>query len=249
MSDRTLTRTTDFKKKFGEDANDFVGSYSIREIKSLNAGSWFLKSDLCKFEDHHSVTDKMDINETKVPSWDEFLDFISQHLDIKVFIKFSLQDPYHIVIKQISEHPSINIANFYFPLTSVHPEVANSYIEDSRRPSEVNPLIHFDTIFLPLDMFIDVTVQEYQHLNIKSVMMDVNSKWLLTLAWRIGADYVATYYVHLLVDMNFPLYILDNAVYLTIWLTLDTISIFITTVCFISQSATIQEVNVWGSMY
>uniref|UniRef100_A0A2C9KWP3 GP-PDE domain-containing protein n=1 Tax=Biomphalaria glabrata TaxID=6526 RepID=A0A2C9KWP3_BIOGL len=166
ISDSTVDRTTNFRDQKLL-VNSQIKNLSVKDIKSLSAGSWFLK--------------------------------------------------------------------FYFPLTTVHPQYAHSFIEDNRRPANLSSLEQLSAAFLPLDAFVDLTIQDYQVLNVTTVMQDVNTKWLFSLAWAAGASYVTTYNVELLKSISIPLFYLDKEIYLTIWVSVDVISIVATTISFLTQ--------------
>ncbi|XP_055869240.1 glycerophosphodiester phosphodiesterase domain-containing protein 4-like isoform X4 [Biomphalaria glabrata] len=166
ISDSTVDRTTNFRDQKLL-VNSQIKNLSVKDIKSLSAGSWFLK--------------------------------------------------------------------FYFPLTTVHPQYAHSFIEDNRRPANLSSLEQLSAAFLPLDAFVDLTIQDYRVLNVTTVMQDVNTKWLFSLAWAAGASYVTTYNVELLKSISIPLFYLDKEIYLTIWVSVDVISIVATTISFLTQ--------------
>uniref|UniRef100_A0A2C9KWL0 GP-PDE domain-containing protein n=1 Tax=Biomphalaria glabrata TaxID=6526 RepID=A0A2C9KWL0_BIOGL len=238
ISDSTVDRTTNFRDQKLL-VNSQIKNLSVKDIKSLSAGSWFLKKDPCNTVKNLSSEERKVIKKAGIPTWEEFLTFIDDYPNTKIFVKFNTRDPYNIITQQLAEHSELTISNenqtSVLQTIMVHPQYAHSFIEDNRRPANLSSLEQLSAAFLPLDAFVDLTIQDYQVLNVTTVMQDVNTKWLFSLAWAAGASYVTTYNVELLKSISIPLFYLDKEIYLTIWVSVDVISIVATTISFLTQ--------------
>ncbi|KAI8772340.1 glycerophosphodiester phosphodiesterase domain-containing protein 5-like isoform X1 [Biomphalaria glabrata] len=238
ISDSTVDRTTNFRDQKLL-VNSQIKNLSVKDIKSLSAGSWFLKKDPCNTVKNLSSEERKVIKKAGIPTWEEFLTFIDDYPNTKIFVKFNTRDPYNIITQQLAEHSELTISNenqtSVLQTIMVHPQYAHSFIEDNRRPANLSSLEQLSAAFLPLDAFVDLTIQDYRVLNVTTVMQDVNTKWLFSLAWAAGASYVTTYNVELLKSISIPLFYLDKEIYLTIWVSVDVISIVATTISFLTQ--------------
>ncbi len=94
VHDDTLTRTTNVEEKFPKRESYRVCDFTLEEIQSLDAGSWFLANDPFKTLNDISSSEKNAIPHAKVPTLKEVLDFTREN---NWFVNVEIKDHAHLI--------------------------------------------------------------------------------------------------------------------------------------------------------
>lgn len=246
MTDKSLLRTTDVLQKYQSKEVFDAKAYSMAELKNLSAGSWFLENDPCGTVGDLTASERSLIERQEILTWKEFLTFMADYPQTKVFLEYSpmsgSQTMGHILSLEFMEHPNLNKSNFYFPVNSHRPVGVSSLVFGYAGSTHLKDA-NVNATVLSYDGPLEDTILQLHNSNIHTIITDVNSNWLLSIAWCLGLDYVATYDVRLIQNLNSPLYQWSAATYLGLWITVDLVSFIITVFAFIFQRIQLYGTN------
>ncbi|XP_034400200.1 glycerophosphoinositol inositolphosphodiesterase GDPD2 isoform X2 [Cyclopterus lumpus] len=231
-----LRRTTNVKEKFPN--KDFSHSTNLtwKELQSLNAGEWFLKTDpfhsVSKLSEEEMETAR---NQT-IPSLLQLLHLAKQH---NVSVLFDLYS-------SNQENDTVDTVNTILSsgidpsLVLWLPPAEREYV--NKTAPGFTQIYDNESVMLNkggdhLNMkYSKFSSKEIRHLRSRRVTVNlwvVNEGWLFSLLWCAGASSVTTNSCHLLKDMDGPDWVMAPLTYTIIWITVDIVSILIMTALFI----------------
>ncbi|KAK1800748.1 hypothetical protein P4O66_005946, partial [Electrophorus voltai] len=259
MRDHTLRRTTDVASRFPGRQHEDASLFNWTEIRSLNAGVWFLRNDPYWTVKFISTRDYgRAVNQT-VCSLVELLRLAAKS---NCSVLFSLRIP-------APEHPRhklwISDVQKAVQRSGIQPEQV-MWTQDSYRYQvrASAPLLH-QTVkeMLPVDglkekathtlslHYSKATVAEIRRLRGSNVSLNVypvNEPWLFSVLWCSGVESVSSDAPHVLRKVPHPIWLMSPDEYCLIWVTSDLVSAAIVIGIFILQNEKVPSGGVYATV-
>ncbi|XP_065136997.1 glycerophosphodiester phosphodiesterase domain-containing protein 5 isoform X2 [Paramisgurnus dabryanus] len=246
MRDRTLRRTTDVKKVFPERQYHDAALFNWTDLRSLNAGQWFVKDDPFWTVRYMSVAERWLVGNQTVCSLEEMLKLAARS---KTSAVFTLRRP-------PSGHPHhLNWVNLTLDtvLRSGIPQqqvmwtvdtdremvkqVAPDLQQTSLQKLPLNTLHHkgISGVLLRYNQASAEDIRLYNEHNISVVLYSVNEPWLYSLLWCSGVPTVSSEAPQVLRKLRSPLWLMTPDEYCLIWIFTDLISFAVILGIFVFQ--------------
>ncbi|XP_077942686.1 glycerophosphodiester phosphodiesterase domain-containing protein 5 isoform X1 [Gasterosteus aculeatus] len=243
MHDSTLRRTTNVADVFPNRTHVDASMFTWAELQLLNAGDWFLSRDPFGTVSSLSEADCSMAQNQSVPSLAQFLELAAIS---NKFVLFDLHRPPF-------GHP------YYESYINTTLQVVQAHINSSQvlwLPSEDRELVqavdpelqqtsgegaslqdltdgHITRLNLHYSTMSQQQFSKYQSVNISTNLYVISQPWLYTLAWCAGAQSVTTNSVHILSNVNKPLFLMTPEEYSLMWILTDAVSAFLIIAVFI----------------
>ncbi len=229
MHDTNLKRTTNVATVFPEKIDEDACSFTIVELRQLDAGSWFVDRDpfgAIKGE-RVSIEDADLFRGAKIPLLDEILNY-------------TIQSPHWIDIdmkKPPEEHP---FASQYEDLLLNILLLSN--LTDVMIKSNDPKAENFTQLFSPGEYSIEEMLgfgaelidekyttanselSEYVNQNVPIMVGVLNSPIRFAQVWLLGADFVLTDTPDVFLDMAEPLKLMKSSIFIPVWVIMSIIS-------------------------
>jgi glycerophosphoryl diester phosphodiesterase len=234
LHDSTLSRTTDVESKFPNRKGDLIDTFTLAEIKSLDAGSWFVDMDpygtIAK-----SIVDESYIARypnTTVPTLAEALNLSIAHnkmiyLDLKgADVKNSYYAQYFERVIDVILASGIRLdfvqieqmnAERYAYLVTKNATLIMGGI-DVGTPKEFNNANYPADYVVTMDSYSNYQYYELNQAGIPVHVWTVNTPQRYAQLWQMGVDWVMTDDVHILNDVKFPTTPMSNSFFIALWI-------------------------------
>ncbi|XP_072515065.1 glycerophosphodiester phosphodiesterase domain-containing protein 5 isoform X1 [Salminus brasiliensis] len=247
MRDQTLRRTTNVASVFPQRQHDDASLFNWTEIRSLNAGLWFLRDDPYWTVQFMSAKDRSRAGNQTVCSLLELLRLASrtnrtvifslrrpppQHPRYQLWIKDTLKAVQRsgIQSEQVMWTPdwyrkTVRAAVPLLQATSTE----KLPVEEVRERGTRTLSLHYS----------QATVREIRRLSSSNVSLNVypvNEPWLYSVLWCSGVQSVSSDAPHILRKVPYPIWLMSPDEYCLIWITSDLISAAIVIGIFIFQN-------------
>jgi glycerophosphoryl diester phosphodiesterase len=233
MHDNSLERTTDVAAIFPERINDRPESFTLAELRQLNAGKWFAQTDPYRTIARGLVnqSEVQDINQERIPTLAEVLDLLKENNLVFIFDILS-PPPGHPFSASFFEmcFSQIHQAGFdsriWFLakgaekelIASSAPGMILAFGADYTNLPAAQALANEGYQILNVEYGFSLEqVPRYQRAGIKVNLYVVDEPWLFSQAWLAGVDSLTTNNGHTLAALNHPVFGLAYAKYLWIW--------------------------------
>ncbi|XP_031718772.1 glycerophosphoinositol inositolphosphodiesterase GDPD2 isoform X2 [Anarrhichthys ocellatus] len=234
-----LLRTTNVKEKFPNENFSHSANLTWKELQSLNAGEWFLKTDPFRSVSKLSKEEVKTARHQTIPSLLQLLNLAKQHNISVIFDLYSNNQENDTVdtVKTIL-HSGIDPK-----LVLWLPPAEREYVNKTA-PDFIQVYDNESVMLKEGGNHLNVKYSTFSTENIsnnwpnKSVTVNmwvVNERWLFSLLWCAGASSVTTNSCHLLKDMERPDGVMAPLTYRIIWITVDIASILIMTGLYIFE--------------
>ncbi|XP_026220854.1 glycerophosphodiester phosphodiesterase domain-containing protein 5 isoform X1 [Anabas testudineus] len=243
MHDLTLRRTTNVAEVFPNRTHLDASMFTWAELQQLNAGDWFLSKDPFTTVSSLSEVDRYQALNQSIPSLAQFLELASTSGRL---VLFDLRKPPH-------GHPySQSYINTTLQVVEAH--INSSQVlwlpsEDRELVQAVDPELqqtsgekasiqeltdaHITRLNLHYSTMSQQQISKYQSVNISTNLYVISQPWLYTLAWCAGAQSVTTNSIHILSNINKPLFLMTPEEYNLMWILTDAVSAFLIIAVFI----------------
>uniref|UniRef100_A0A8D0AX15 Glycerophosphodiester phosphodiesterase domain containing 2 n=1 Tax=Sander lucioperca TaxID=283035 RepID=A0A8D0AX15_SANLU len=227
-----LRRTTNVIEKFPDKDFSHSSNLTWKELQSLNAGEWFLKTDPFSSVSKLSEEEMETARNQTIPSLLQLLNLAKQH---NISVIFDLYSPNQ-------ENDTVDTVNTILSsgidpsLVLWLPPAERKYVNKTAPDfclSLLPTYIYIYTYIYTIAVF--VSDRELRSRNVTVNLWVVNERWLFSLLWCAGASSVTTNSCHLLKDIDHPDWLMPPLTYKIIWITLDIVSILIMTGLYIFQ--------------
>ncbi|XP_054886986.1 glycerophosphoinositol inositolphosphodiesterase GDPD2-like isoform X1 [Poeciliopsis prolifica] len=229
-----LKRTTD------TDNISCGNQMNISELKSLNAGKWFIKNNPFQTVDLLNKSQRETAENQTVPSLRELLELSKRH---NIAIMFDLYRPdgcdgsndTEDTVKEIL-NSSISHELIYWlpPENREYVKKTSNFIQvyNITNTSEIDEqnVTHLNVKYSHLNTR---EIRELRNKSIKVNLYVVNERWLFSLLWCAGASSVTTNNCQVLSKMEQPDWIMAPSTYIKLWISVDAASILIMIVVFV----------------
>ncbi|XP_033096495.1 glycerophosphoinositol inositolphosphodiesterase GDPD2-like isoform X2 [Anneissia japonica] len=230
MHDELLRRTTNVKDIFPNRYVEPADNFTIKELKELNAGSWFMEKDPFMTARLLSAEQKVQYRSQKIPTMQEMFSIARQR---NRTLLFDIRPP-------PAGHPFteswLNVT-----LDAVRAEgIANKDLVFWKAPNGPHYVVFINT-------FDKRKIQNVHHsipfkyiisnatMNISTNVWNVKEKWLFSLFWCVGTSSITTSACHSLQELDAPSWQLSRQHYLIMWILFDIASVVWVVVLFIIQ--------------
>ncbi|XP_047440676.1 glycerophosphoinositol inositolphosphodiesterase GDPD2 isoform X2 [Mugil cephalus] len=225
-----LLRTTNVQERFPNKTFNNSTEITFKELRSLNAGEWFLKTDPFHSVSQLSDDERKTARSQTIPSLHDLLDLAKQH---NISVLFDLYSPNQKndardtedIVKTISESGiNQNLVLWLPPATRnmTPPGFIQIYNNEKAMREENGSHLNVKYSALSMGKIRNLTKENYT-VN----LYVVNERWLFSLLWCAGASSVTTNACHLLKDVDEPDWVLDPFIYKIIWISVDIVSVVI----------------------
>ncbi|KAM6910847.1 glycerophosphodiester phosphodiesterase domain-containing protein 5 isoform 2-T2 [Lycodopsis pacificus] len=231
MRDRTLKRTTDVRKVFPVRQYDDASFFNWTEIRSLNAGQWFLESDPYWTVGTLTARDRSRIGNQTVCSLVEMLR-LAARANGSALLNVRRPPPEHpryrswfmdtlwavqkagITQKRVTWTPDTDRGR-----VRGLPQTANEKlsVEEMRQRGITSLTLHYSKAS-------HKDLQEYLANNVSVTVYPVNEGWLYSILWCSGVPSVSSDAPQVLRKVPYPIWLMSRNAYDFIWITSDLVS-------------------------
>jgi glycerophosphoinositol inositolphosphodiesterase len=237
LHDDTLTRTTDVENIFPNRKNDRAETFTLSELRLLDAGSWFVDKDpygALAFG-RISKEDGENYRGIQIPTFEEVLNF-SRDNDFYIDFDIKLPSSSHLYSEVYFETILNKTLESGIDLTKVMIFTSNAeWVDLINQKNATDILLGMDMKSNPsLEEFemsaynyvIIKTGDEYSNElyrlfysnNIPVMVYTIDSIERFSQLWCLGASFVMTNEVHTFNDLKTPIWYLDIGIYSLIWI-------------------------------
>ncbi|XP_016112058.1 glycerophosphodiester phosphodiesterase domain-containing protein 5-like [Sinocyclocheilus grahami] len=247
MRDRTLRRTTNVDKLFPARQDHDASFFNWTEIRSLNAGLWFLRDDPYWTVQYMSEKDRNRTANQTVCSLAELLRLAAR---MNRSVIFSLrrpprQHPHHQLwvsdaLKVIQRSSILPEQVMWTPdwyrkkVRAAVPLLQQT--SDEKLPVAELKERGISTLTLHYSQARAQDIRQFSGSNVSVNVYPVNEPWLYSLMWCSGVQSVSSDAPHILKKVPNPVWIMSADEYGLIWITSDLISVAIVIGIFIFQN-------------
>jgi glycerophosphoinositol inositolphosphodiesterase len=220
MHDYGLERTTNVTQVFPNRKEDLPESFTLAELKQLNAGEWFILED-----PYHTIADGLvnpdeaqALRSEKIPTLAEVLDFLQGNEMVFIFDLLSPPEdhPFHepffdICFSQI--HQAGVDSRVWFlakgeerlKVISSAPQMVLTYGADYKDPPDAQALSDQGYQIVNVDYGMPLEwIARYKQAGLKVNPYVVDEPAMFSRLWLAGADSMTTNNVHSMVSLNKP---------------------------------------------
>jgi len=234
MHDATLQRTTNVAAIFPGRENAPSGEFRLAEIKHLNAGEWFVKTDPYQAIARGRIAsvDLEKYRQQSVPTLGEVLKTIRDHrlifiFDLETGGQTLDQDNqlFYTVLDQIHQ-AGIDSQTWFLAdpqqllvLRATAPQVMPAYGVDYKRPPAANSLTDkgYQVVNAEYGLSPD-WIRRYQAAHLWVNLYTVDEPWEFSRAWLLGVNSVTTSNVQAMTDLQTPLFGFPYRLYIFLWI-------------------------------
>ncbi|KAJ3588405.1 hypothetical protein NHX12_011998 [Muraenolepis orangiensis] len=226
-----LLRTTNAKQRF--QGQEFKSSAELKweELKNLNAGDWFLKTDPFHTVSQLSAEEEVRARRQTIPSLLELLDLAQEHNTSVIFDlngeEEELKDTVVTVDAILKSGIDPRLILWLPPnQRSYVMEKASEFIQVYDKVSDMDQGggSHLNLKYSRLST---TELRELGQRNVSVNLWVVNESWLYSLLWCTGVSSVTTNSCHQFQKMRQPDWTLRPSEYIMIWITVDLLSLLI----------------------
>lgn len=243
LHDQTLKRTTNVDEVFPERVNDDVDSFSLAELKQLDAGSWFVEKDPYSAIIFGKISEEQAQGyiDEKIPTFAEALQFSIEN-DIQVYVDFKspskdndFADNYFEIIINTILDSGIDLTNILLE------EIDKKEYQYLESKSATDMLLPWNFISTSADEiktsnyecnFVktsdELTNEEYRTLHANNINVCVythDSIERFSQLWSMGVDWVMVNDVHVFSTFESPLFYMQKSIYHAIWNMIDIVAL------------------------
>ncbi|XP_030010721.1 glycerophosphodiester phosphodiesterase domain-containing protein 5 isoform X2 [Sphaeramia orbicularis] len=243
MRDRTLRRTTDIMKVFPSRKYEDASFFNWTELRSLNAGQWFLETDPYWTVGSLTSRDRSRIGNQTVCSLVEMLRLAARANSTAV-LNIRKPPPDHprsrswfmdtlwavqkagISQKRVTWTPDTDRGRVRGFQQSSSEKLS---VEEMRQRGITSLTLHYSQAS-------HKDIQEYLANNVSVTVYPVNEPWLYSILWCSGVPSVSSDAPQVLRKVPYPIWLMSQNAYDFIWITSDLVSLAIIIVIFAFQN-------------
>lgn len=246
MRDRTLQRTTNVALLFPERNHDDASFFNWTQLRSLNAGSWFLKDDPFWTVSSLSPHERSLIDSQSVCSLEQLLKLASYH---NTSVVFRLRKPppdhphHHSWINDTLK--AVNQSGVPQSLVMWTPDEQRAEVRQ-QAPGLIQTSLeklspqslqesNISRLLLRYNRAAAQEVRDFSSGNISLMLYTVNEPWLYSVLWCSNVASVSSEAPQILKKVPYPIWLLSPDEYFLMWMCADFISFAVVVAVFIIQ--------------
>ncbi|XP_068188089.1 glycerophosphodiester phosphodiesterase domain-containing protein 5 isoform X2 [Antennarius striatus] len=232
MRDHTLRRTTDVRKIFPTRQFEDSSFFNWTEIRSLNAGQWFLESDPYWTADTLTARDRSRIGNQTVCSLVEMLR-LAARANSSALLSIRKPPPEHpryrnwfmdtlwavqkagISPKRVTWTPDTDRGRVRGLQQTAHEKLS---MEEIKQRGITSLTLHYSKAS-------HNDIQEYLANNVSVTVYPVNVPWLYSILWCSGVPSVSSDAPQVLRKVPYPIWLMSQNAYNFIWMSSDLVSL------------------------
>ncbi|XP_056140588.1 glycerophosphodiester phosphodiesterase domain-containing protein 5 isoform X2 [Lampris incognitus] len=234
MRDRTLRRTTDVSKVYPSRQYDDASFFNWTEMRSLNAGQWFLESDPYWTVSSLTIKDRSRIGNQTVCSLVDMLRLAAK-ANRSALLNIRRPPPEHpryrswfmdtlwavqragLSQKRVTWTPDTDRGRVRGLQQSTNEKLS---VEEIRQRSIASLTLHYSKPSRE-------DIEEYLAHNVSVTVYPVNEPWLYSVLWCSGVPSVSSDAPQVLGKVPYPIWLMSQSAYFFIWIASDLVSIAI----------------------
>ncbi|KAM4544447.1 glycerophosphodiester phosphodiesterase domain-containing protein 5 [Odontesthes bonariensis] len=234
MRDRTLRRTTNISNVFPSRQYEDASFFNWTELRSLNAGQWFLESDPYWTGKTLTAKDRSRIGNLTVCSLVEMLR-LAARANSSALLNIRKPPPEHprfrswfmdtlwalqkagISQKRVTLSPDTDRGRVRGLLQTTNEKLS---VEEIRQRGITSLTLHYRKTSYK-------DIQEYLANNVSVTVYPVNEPWLYSILWCSGVHSVSSDAPQVLRKVPYPIWLMSHSAYNFIWITSDLVSLAI----------------------
>ncbi|KAM9846928.1 glycerophosphodiester phosphodiesterase domain-containing protein 5 [Aulostomus maculatus] len=231
MRDHTLRRTTDVSKVFPARQNDDASFFNWTEIRSLNAGQWFLEKDPYWTVETLTARDRSRISNQTVCSLVEMLR-LAARANSSALLNIHKPPPEHpryrswfmdtlwavqkagIPHKRVTWTPDTDRGRVRGLQQTANEKLS---VTEIRQRGITSLTLHYSKASLK-------DIQEYLANNMTVTVYPVNEPWLYSVLWCSGVPSVSSDAPQILRKVPYPIWLMSQKAFDFVWITSDLVS-------------------------
>ncbi|XP_038051178.1 glycerophosphodiester phosphodiesterase domain-containing protein 5-like isoform X2 [Patiria miniata] len=233
MRDERLGRTTNVADVFPERYADHSDSFTLTELKQLNAGSWFITCNPFGSAGKLTETEMIRYRKQKIPTLAEMLLQVEERNKTILFDVRPPPDdhPFHedwlnitlqTILDSVSGVAEDDVNFWQTPNNDTKYTFAINTFDERRLMTAYNDIPFFE-------------IRSNATLNVTTNVWTVNEDWLFSLFWCAGATSISTSSCQRLRTEDAPLWQLSPVHFLVMWILFDVVSFVWVVIIFIIQ--------------
>ncbi|KAM3874889.1 glycerophosphodiester phosphodiesterase domain-containing protein 5 [Diretmus argenteus] len=247
MRDRTLRRTTDLDKVFPDRQMYDASLFNWTDLRSLNAGQWFLKDD--PFWTVHTLSqqEKYLVANQSVCSLKQLLKLASS-FNCTVVFRLRRPPPQHPCYNSWINDTlqAVRLSGVPQSLVMWTPDEDRAQVRqaapglvqtsmEKQRPQSLHQ--HgISRLLLRYNQASTQDIREFSQSNISVTLYTVNEPWLYSVLWCSGVSAVSSEAPHILKKVPYPIWLMSPDEYCLMWVFADLISFAVVIGIFVFQN-------------
>ncbi|KAM3868887.1 glycerophosphodiester phosphodiesterase domain-containing protein 5 [Diretmus argenteus] len=235
MRDRTLRRTTDVSRVYPARQYDDASFFNWTEIRSLNAGQWFLESDPYWTVKTLTVRDRHRIGNQTVCSLVEMLRLAARS-NRSALLNIRRPPPEHPRYRSwfmdtLWAVQRAGIAQKRVRTVTWTPDTDRGRVRGLQQTTNEKLSVEqirqrgITSLTLHYSKASHKDIQEYLANNLSVTVYPVNEPWLYSVLWCSGVPSVSSDAPQVLRKVPYPIWLMSQSAYCFIWITSDLVSI------------------------
>ncbi|XP_005936029.1 glycerophosphodiester phosphodiesterase domain-containing protein 5 isoform X1 [Haplochromis burtoni] len=246
MRDHTLRRTTDVTKVFPARQYEDASFFNWTEIRSLNAGQWFLESDPYWTAASLTAKERSRIGNQTVCSLVEMLRLAAK-ANSSALLNIHKPPPEHPRYRSWFMDTLRAVQKAGIPLKRVRtvtwtPDTDRGRVRGLHQTTSEKLSVEairqrgITSLTLHYSKASHKELQEYLANNVSVTVYPVNEPWLYSILWCSGVPSVSSDAPHVLRKVPYPIWLMSQSAYNFIWMTSDLVSVAIVIGVFFFQN-------------
>jgi glycerophosphoinositol inositolphosphodiesterase len=233
MHDETLQRTTNISEVFPDRVDDDASSFTIEELRALNAGLWFIQKDPYNTINSGLVSQaQLSLNQgQKIPTLAQALTLVDEEKMVILFdLRYPPQEhPYHDrffeIVFDLCKESGLN-GDVWFLVGRDNLDIV---LEEAPQMTRVigvssmdlpapNELIELNYEIVNVDTgIIKEEIRAYRQEGLGVNVYTIDQPWLFSQFWLSGVTSVTTNNIHTFSQLNAPILNLPYSRFLLFW--------------------------------
>ncbi|KAJ8280451.1 hypothetical protein GJAV_G00054720 [Gymnothorax javanicus] len=245
MHDYTLRRTTNVHEVFPNRTDTPAAMFHWSELETLNAGAWFLRHNPFRTVSSLDPEDQVRMQNQTIPRLRDFLDLADLHGKLVIFDLYRPPSghPYrdtwiNRTLEVLQNESTINSSQVLWLPSAQRDQVQESdpalqQTSGTLLPIEELQENHIIRLNLHYSSMSQEHIRKYSSVNISTNLYVISQPWLYSLAWCAGAQSVATNALHVLKNLDKPLFLMTPEEYNLMWILTDVVSAVLIVMVFV----------------
>lgn len=246
MRDRTLRRTTDVRKVFPSRQYEDASFFNWTEIRTLNAGQWFLESDPFWTVGTLTPRDRARIENQTVCSLVDMLR-LAARANVSALLNIRRPPPQHPRARSWFMDTLWAVQKAAIPVKRVRtvtwsPDSDRGRVRGFQQSAPEKLSVQelrqrgITSLTLHYSKANHKDIQEYLANNVSVTVYPVNEAWLYSTLWCSGVPSVSSDAPHVLRKVPYPIWLMSQTAYYFIWIASDLFSLAVVFVIFAFQN-------------
>ena len=219
MHDETLTRTTDVEEVFPERKDERADAFKWKELRKLDAGSWYVDDDPWGLIEKELITKKQadSYKGAKIPSFEEVLNFTREKdLILDFDVKAPPEDhPFHEDFIEILFYMTLNLTENLNKI--MIPTLSDEWL-DLIEENNASKIWTYENYVNTGDDYSNAEYRRKYRDGFPIMVYTINSIERFSQLWCLGVKWVKTDSPHKFADIKEPIWYMQLEHYILLWI-------------------------------